>query len=192
MRRVSLTVPAPGGLGLEMVGVPPGSPLGLGLRLEAVLEGVLVSGSARAPAEGECVRCLDAVTTDLEVDLLELYSYADPNGRPPAPDDDENRRLQGDLLDLEPALRDAVVLGLPLQPLCAADCPGLCPACGVRLADSPGHAHPASDPRWAVLAALPGPPGGTGPDAGPAWRPDPTAAPSTAAHTVPTQAVQER
>ena len=60
-----------------------------------------------------------------------------------------------DLLDLEPLLRDAVVLALPFQPLCEDDCPGLCAECGARLADDPDHAHEAAiDPRWAGLAAL--------------------------------------
>ena len=50
--------------------------------------------------------------------------------------------LDGDLLDLEPALRDALVLELPLSPLCSLDCPGLCGQCGVRLADAgAGHGH---------------------------------------------------
>ena len=47
--------------------------------------------------------------------------------------------MEGDLIDLEPALRDQVVLALPFQPLCSDDCPGLCPECGARLADEPGH-----------------------------------------------------
>ena len=70
-------------------------------------------------------------------------------------EDDEVSTLEGDLLDLEPLLRDAVVLALPFQPLCEDDCPGLCPECGVRLADDPEHSHEAPvDPRWAGLAAL--------------------------------------
>ena len=68
---------------------------------------------------------------------------------------DEVRQLEGDLLDLEPLVRDAVVLELPFQPLCSDDCPGLCPECGARLADNPDHAHDAAtDPRWAGLVAL--------------------------------------
>ena len=51
-------------------------------------------------------------------------------------------------------LRDAVVLDLPLAPLCSEDCLGLCPDCGVRLAEDPSHAHDTSDPRWAALTAL--------------------------------------
>lgn len=49
---------------------------------------------------------------------------------------------------------DAVVPTLPFQPVCRPDCPGLCPQCGVRLADEPGHAHDDIDPRWAALAGL--------------------------------------
>jgi uncharacterized protein len=67
--------------------------------------------------------------------------------------DDEERYLDGDLLDLEPTFRDAVVLALPMSPLCREDCPGLCVECGVPLADAgPGHRHEdAPDPRWAGL-----------------------------------------
>ena len=71
------------------------------------------------------------------------------------PREDEAARLDGELLDLEPVLRDAVVLALPFQPVCREDCPGLCIECGVTLADHPGHVHAESvDPRWGALAAL--------------------------------------
>ena len=67
-------------------------------------------------------------------------------------EDDDVSRLEGDLLDLEPLLRDAVVLALPFQPLCRDDCPGLCTECGARLADDPDHQHDEPvDPRWAAL-----------------------------------------
>jgi uncharacterized protein len=70
--------------------------------------------------------------------------------------DDEERYLAGDLLDLEPVLRDAVVLALPMSPLCREDCPGLCVECGMPLAGAgPGHRHDeAPDPRWAALKQL--------------------------------------
>ena len=69
--------------------------------------------------------------------------------------DDEVSRLEDDLLDLEPLLRDAVVLALPFQPLCVEDCPGLCVECGDRPADDPEHGHEEPiDPRWAGLQAL--------------------------------------
>ncbi len=133
-----------------MLRVPPGSDLELELRLEAVMEGVLVTGTARAQVAGECVRCLLPVEDGVVVDLQELFVYD-----PTEVDDDDVSRLEGDLLDLEPLLRDAVVLSLPFQPLCDDECPGLCPECGARLADDPDHTHEAAiDPRWAGLATL--------------------------------------
>ena len=149
---MSRTVPAPVDLGIEVLQVPEGSPVELDLRLEAVMEGVLVTGTAHVSLAGECARCLEPITDELTVDLQELYVYED-HALPE--EDGEVSMLQGDLVDLEPLLRDAVVLALPFQPLCREDCPGLCPECGVRLADEPDHQHTAPiDPRWAALADL--------------------------------------
>ncbi len=156
-RRVSLTAPAPADLGIEVLRVPEGEPVEFDLRLEAVVEGVLVTGTVTAGLEGECARCLEDIRSDVHADLTELYVYDDPHDTEPRRDDadDETSRLQGDLLDLEPVLRDAVVLALPFQPLCQDDCPGLCPECGARLADDPGHRHAEPvDPRWAALQGL--------------------------------------
>lgn len=153
---VTRTVPAPAELGIEVLHVPEGSPVEVGLRLEAVMEGVLVTGVAHAGLEGECVRCLEQIDDVVDVTFQELFVYDDQDSVP-ADDEpgDDVSRLEGDLLDLEPLLRDAVVLALPFQPLCEDDCPGLCVECGARLADHPGHAHEAPiDPRWAGLAAL--------------------------------------
>ncbi|HEX6877408.1 MAG TPA: YceD family protein [Nocardioidaceae bacterium] len=153
-RRVSLTAPAPADLGIEVLRVPTGSPVEFDLRLEAVMEGVLVTGTARADLTGECARCLEPIGDDVEVDFQELFVYEESDT---AADEDEDdvSRLEGDLLDLEPLLRDAVVLSLPFQPLCREDCPGLCVECGARLADDPGHQHDdAIDPRWAALQGL--------------------------------------
>jgi len=156
MRRVRLTVPAPADLGLGgVVGVPEGTDIELDLRLESVMEGVLVSGTARAALTGECARCLDRVDRQIDVEVQELFAYPDRaavNGA--EPDADEVEMVEGDLVDLEGAVRDAVVLALPQAPLCRDDCPGLCPQCGARLVDDPGHVHETSDPRWAALAGL--------------------------------------
>jgi uncharacterized protein len=67
---------------------------------------------------------------------------------------EEESVLDGDLADLEPAVRDAVVTALPFAPLCRVDCPGLCSECGARLVDDPGHRHDVGDPRWSALAPL--------------------------------------
>ena len=149
-RKVELQVPAPNDLGVAMIGIPPGSPLDLRLRLEAVMEGVLVSGTVSGPLAGECGRCLDPVTSSIEVDLQELYAYPESDAT-----EDEASRLDGDFLDLEPALRDAVVLALPLTPLCREDCGGLCAVCGARRDDVDcGHDEAPVDPRWAALNDL--------------------------------------
>jgi uncharacterized protein len=153
-RQVSFTAPAPADLGIEVLRVPEGSPVEFDLRLEAVMEGVLVTGTALAELAGECVRCLEPLTDEVEVDLQELFVYEESDTAPDAEDSDVSK-LEGDLLDLESLLRDSVVLSLPFQPLCRDDCPGLCIECGARLADDPDHQHDdAIDPRWATLQGL--------------------------------------
>ncbi len=151
-RKVPLTAPAPADLGIEVLHVPEGSPIEFDIRLEAVVEGVLVTGTAHAGLEGECVRCLEPIRSEITADFQELFVY-DDEGQDT--EDEETSRLEGDLVDLEPLLRDAVVLALPFQPLCQDDCPGLCIECGARLADDPDHRHEAAvDPRWAALQQL--------------------------------------
>ncbi|GAB2695658.1 YceD family protein [Thalassiella azotivora] len=155
MRTLQRTVAAPEDLGTEVIGVPSGSDLELDLRLEAVMEGVLVSGTARARAVGECVRCLEDVEQPVDVTFQELFAYPGSRSQAQVSEDDEDvHELEGDLLDLEPVLRDAVVLALPFKPVCSEECPGLCPECGARLADDPGHQHESVDPRWAALQTL--------------------------------------
>jgi uncharacterized protein len=154
MLEKTLTVPAPDDLGGEMVGVPKDADLELDLRFESVMEGVLVSGTAHLPLAGECARCLDDIASSMEVEFQELFVYVDSRRSGEEAGEDEYR-LDGDLLDLEPVLRDAVVLALPLSPLCREDCPGLCSECGERLADAgPDHRHDVADPRWAALQGL--------------------------------------
>ncbi len=153
-RLMSFSAEAPAELGIEILSVPEGSPIDIDLRLEAVMEGVLVTGTADADLVGECSRCLETIEDTVHVDLQELFVYDDHDDRGSRPDelDDDVSRLEGDLIDLEPLLRDAVVLALPFQPLCREDCPGLCVECGARLADDPDHRHEAPiDPRWAAL-----------------------------------------
>jgi uncharacterized protein len=149
VRTETRTVPAPADLHTGMAGVPEGSDLRLDVTLESVADGVLVTAKAAAPVAGECARCLEPVTQTVEVSSQELFSY--DQGADDA--DEDGYALDGDLLDLEPVLRDALVLALPLAPLCRQDCPGLCAECGALLAQvgsEHGHEH-ATDPRWAGL-----------------------------------------
>lgn len=158
MVEVQRTVEAPADLGTDVIAVPQGQPVELDLRLESVVEGVLVTGSVRATATGACVRCLEPVSLPVDVPFQELFAYADraEHHREVGAEDDQTEEYQlvGDLIDLEPVLRDAVVPSLPFQPVCREDCPGLCSQCGTPLADDPDHQHEVIDPRWGALQAL--------------------------------------
>jgi uncharacterized protein len=148
-RTETRTVPAPAGLWAGMAGVVEGAELRLAVTLSSVTEGVLVTATAEAPVSGECARCLGPVAQTTGIRCQELFSYERGSGS----GDEDGYALDGDLLDLEPVVRDALVLALPLAPLCRPDCPGLCAECGVLLAQAgPEHGHAAAiDPRWAAL-----------------------------------------
>lgn len=151
MQEVHRTAPAPASVGLELIRVSEGSPLDLDLRMESVAEGVLVSGSVSAVAIGDCGRCLDPVTQDLTVSLMELYAYPG-SATEQTTDEDEVSRLTDDRVELEEVVRNAIVLALPLTPLCRPDCGGLCAGCGQKWDDLPAdHEHELIDPRWAAL-----------------------------------------
>jgi uncharacterized protein len=158
MQEITRTVEAPDTIGTEIIAIPAGAPLELDVRLESVVEGVLVSGTVRATATGACVRCLEPATYPVDASFQELFAYSDRAAHHHevgvAEDDDEVYELEGDLVDLETVLRDAVVPALPFQPVCREDCPGLCSECGALLADDPQHHHDQGDPRWASLSGL--------------------------------------
>ncbi|WP_327359116.1 YceD family protein [Streptomyces sp. NBC_01304] len=166
MQRLTRTIEAPKDFGIQgVIGTPEGAPVEIELRLESVMEGVLVTGTARARVDGECVRCLEPLERELDADFQEMYSYpdADDRGRSKqaepaddAEDDEDMIPLEDGMFDLEPVLRDAVVLALPMQPVCREDCAGLCSECGINLNDNPGHHHDVADIRWAALQGLAG------------------------------------
>jgi uncharacterized protein len=154
-------VSAPEGMSIPVIGVPAGEQIDLDLMLQAVGEGILVTGTAVVPIAGDCSRCLEPIEFDDEVEMTALFAYppTDARGRVIAreeddEDADEQLWVDGDHIDLEAPLRDAVVLGLPLAPLCDPDCPGLCVECGASLRAEPDHSHEAVDPRWQGLATL--------------------------------------
>ncbi len=160
MSTVERSVKAPADLGTDVIAISPDQPLELELRLESVMEGVLVTGSVRGTAAGACVRCLDPLTLEVAVTFQELFAYADraAHHREVGDEEDgaEEYQLVDDLIDLEPVVRDAVVPALPFKPVCREDCPGLCSECGVHLAEDPQHHHDVLDPRWSALQALTG------------------------------------
>ncbi len=149
MRERTLDFPAPERLGTDIIAVPAGEEVEIDLRLESLHDGILASAEVATTAEGECARCLTEVRLPVEVEFQELFAYS--------VDEAFDYSVVDDHLDLEPVVRDAVVLALPFQPVCQEDCPGLCAVCGARLLDDPGHEHEApTDPRWAALAGLGG------------------------------------
>jgi uncharacterized protein len=152
MRTLQRTVPAPAELGIAVIGVPEGADLELDLRLEAVMEGVLVSGTVRGTAVGECGRCLAEVTQDLEVTVQELFAYPGKKPLELADDEDEIREVaQGELVDLEPAVRDAIVLELPFQPVCDGPCQQ---DYEIGVSEQAPLTEEPADPRWAALQSL--------------------------------------
>jgi uncharacterized protein len=103
-----------------------------------------VTAEVETTAVGECVRCLDPVSLPLEVEIQELFAYS--------PDEAFDFAVHDDYVDLEPVVRDAVVLALPFQPVCRPDCPGLDPETGQKLADDPDRKpREVLDPRWSAL-----------------------------------------
>lgn len=158
VREAHLTIPAPDDLGTEVLRVEPGSELDLDLTLTSVSDGILVTGPVTGRLVGECARCLDPIEDTLSVELGELYYHPDVRDRLVADGDEDAKEapvVDGDDLDIETEVRDAVVLDLPFTPLCEPGCPGLCPVCGIHLRDAEeGHSHDVIDPRWAALEGL--------------------------------------
>ncbi|WP_433732933.1 YceD family protein [Nocardia sp. CA-129566] len=152
MKELHRVVTADDRMGLDLIAIPAGAEVDLDLRLQAVSEGVLVTGTVAAPTEGECSRCLEPFTGTVEIHLTELFAYPDSTTEQTT-EDDEIYRLVDDKIDLEQVITDQIGLELPLQPLCTPDCAGLCPECGVRMAIAGSdHRHEILDPRWAGLA----------------------------------------
>ncbi|MEC5168237.1 YceD family protein [Glaciihabitans sp. GrIS 2.15] len=147
MRDRSIDIVVPEEFGNAMIGMKAGSELRVELRMESLHDGILVSADIDGTAAGECGRCLIDIEQAVQVEIQELFAYSS--------DEAFEYEVHEDTIDLEPVIRDAVVLSLPFQPVCQEDCLGLCPQCGVRLLDNPGHEHENPvDPRWAALGSL--------------------------------------
>lgn len=143
MRERQLDITVPEHLGEGLVAVRECAVLAIDVRLESLHEGVLASGSVESRADGECARCLAPVSLPVQVEFAELFGY-------PA-DEPFDHRLEGDLLDLEPVIRDAVVLALPFQPECVDGCEDLDLGPGISLVTADAQAEKPLDPRWAAL-----------------------------------------
>lgn len=144
--RLDTTVPAPEDLRIEMIGVPEGSPMELALQLESVVEGIFVSGTVRAAAQGQDARTLEDLELPLDVAITELFVYEREPG------DEESYTVDRDRLDLEPAIRDAVVMALPFRPVKDEDEDG--EDFRYTLGEDLPESVPETDPRWSALKNL--------------------------------------
>ena len=164
MKEYELDIVVKEKFGVDLISVPAGEFIEVDARLESVTEGILLSAEVYAVAQGECIRCLDPVEIVIERKIQELYNYEPTNerGKKKKRDEDEidldledELMMDGNIMDLETPIRDAVVLTLPINPLCDEECLGLCPECGGKWADLPeDHAHEVIDARWASLGSL--------------------------------------
>ncbi len=141
------------GLGTVSVVVPEGAEIDAVVTLSSYPGGIMATGTVSAPWQGECRRCGGVVTGAVQATVRERYVPTGPGQPDPDPQADVYP-LSDDLLDLEPLARDAVLLELPLAPLCSEDCKGLCPQCGANRNLETCVCEAPSDPRWAALSEL--------------------------------------
>lgn len=141
--------------------VPDGAHAVCEVDLESYPGGVMARGTVRAPWQGVCRRCAVPVNGELVIGFRERFVEADLPRLPGAgegsgleDEDPEAYPIVEDQLDLRPMIRDAVVLELPLAPLCRAECQGLCPHCGADRNEEECACEAPPDPRWAELDRL--------------------------------------
>ena len=164
MKEYQLDIPVKENFGVPLISVPVGDFIEVDARLESVTEGVLLSAEVYAVARGECIRCLDPVEIVIDRKIQELYRYEPTNdkGRKKRREDDDidldaedELQMEGDLMNLEIPIIDAIILALPVNPLCSEECLGLCPDCGEKWETLPeDHAHEVIDARWSGLDKL--------------------------------------
>ena len=137
--------------------VPEGAEVRFDGWIESTLGGVTVAGRVSAPWSGVCRRCLEEASATLIAEVRELCrdprdAALDPIGT--GEEGDESYVVGADELDVEPVVRDACILELPLAPLCSESCRGLCPTCGANRNRDECLCEQEVDPRWSALAGL--------------------------------------
>lgn len=166
-KQIDLDLPAPTGIGDQIVGIRAGVPVHLTGSFESLVDGLIFMAQIRAPLQAECARCLKTIQDDMEVSATAFFPFKTPEPEPltgkteiiVGEDEEEGGDIYplsrgGAFADLESLLRDNLAESLPLQPLCKPDCRGLCPQCGLNLNDHPDHHHQVIDDRWDILKEL--------------------------------------
>jgi len=123
--------------------------------------GVLVDGVLSTRVRQPCSRCLEPAETDVALAIAEhFHPTVRLPGGPPVSDDplealDVATAIDElHVLDLAEMVRQALLISVPLHPLCMPNCRGLCAQCGKRLSDAPCDCAPEPDARWDTLRAL--------------------------------------
>jgi uncharacterized protein len=131
--------------------VPEGAEAEYRFLLESYTGGIMATGDVTVPWWGLCRRCTVAVHGVLEIALKERF--CDPPARG-EPEDEEAYPIVEDTVDLGPLVHEAILAELPLAPLCAEACLGLCPFCGIDRNQEQCSCVAPRDPRWASLDVL--------------------------------------
>ncbi len=154
------------GLAISTASVPPGGETVVDLVIESLSSSLSVTGTVTVPWVGECRRCLADVEGVATAEVREIFERRPTEG--------ETYPMGDDTVDLEPMVRDAALLNLPLAPLCGPDClgpapeqfpaqvesdpvPGATPTADAAAAAGglgDDASDPPPDPRWAALDQL--------------------------------------
>jgi uncharacterized protein len=138
----SVTVP---GLSGPLGSIGENEPVEIDLTADSVTEGVAVSGTVSGTMHLSCSRCLIGYDRSFKQRLDETFYFG-------GAEDNDGYDLVDNHIDLEPMLRDVIMLAFPLRPLHDEDCRGLCATCGADLnATDCGHTQKPEDLRWAPL-----------------------------------------
>lgn len=148
-KRIHKREPIPG-MGGPLAWIDDEDPVEVVLEAESMDEGIAVSGRASGLLHLSCSRCLVDFEQGFEQRIDEVFYF------------DGQKAVEMDgygigemAIDLEPMLRDVLVLGMPINPLHTPDCRGLCPVCGQDLnLEDCGHGKVSADLRWAPLKAM--------------------------------------
>ncbi|SDU80279.1 YceD family protein [Arcanobacterium phocae] len=157
-KQLDLRLPVPEECGVGLIGIPSGSDIDVTVSMQSVSEGIFVQGQISATAVGNCARCATEFTKHMNEPMAELVFWPERREALASEGDDEieDMPIIEDMhIDLEPIIRDAIVLALPFTPLCAPDCEGLCQECGEPWKDLPAdHRHEFLNPAFSALDAL--------------------------------------
>ena len=138
---------------LPQINIPPDlhlSSLAGMVRSTRTPQGILLQVEIQSKIDLECVRCLSEFQQMLKTSFTELYAFSQRYVT-----DSGLIMPETGIIDLEPLLREYILLEIPISPLCRSDCKGLCPICGNNLNETTcQHEDDAGDPRLASLKSL--------------------------------------